>query len=140
MHKMYYRKVVVIRVWIQNSLFVSCMHAALTKTIDISNSRVVVRQVECPYTTFSFRVVYVSTHKITYGKETVMHVWSHNLPILAHMQLQPIKVRSLTVEHSFGVQITRTLHIVFELCVKEKERKKNKTEICTFDFLKCEAD
>ena len=60
---------------------------APTQKINISDSRAVIRWVELSYTTFSFRVVRLSTLKMTYRKETMMHVWGHNLPILAHVQL-----------------------------------------------------
>ena len=56
----------------------------------------------------------------------------------------------MIVEQSFGVQIIRIYHILFELCMREKKegkkerkkerRKKNKIEIFMFDFLDCEKD
>ena len=51
------------------------------------NSRAAVPYVEYPYTTTSFQVMQVSTHKMVYRKETVLCVSSHNLLILVHMQL-----------------------------------------------------
>ena len=60
---------------------------SLTKIIDISDSRAVVRKVKRPYTMFSFRVVCVIIHKMAYMKATAMHFFGHNLLILVHMQL-----------------------------------------------------
>ena len=81
----------------------------------------------------------VFTHKMAYKKVIVPCVWSHNLPILARMQLKPKKGTSLIVDHLFGVQIARIRRIVFELCMREKrkkkERKTNNIKIFTFDFL-----
>ena len=63
-------------VWIYNLLIVSHMH-----------SRAVVRLGDCPYMTFSFRVVCISMHKMGYRKEPMTCVSSHNLPVLACVQL-----------------------------------------------------
>ena len=96
-------------------------HTALTQRIDISNSRAVIRLVKHPYMTFSFRVVHVhvSTYNVVYGKETVMRVWRHELPILACMLLKK-------VEDWLDVQIT-CIHLkVFVLYVCEKKEKEEK--------------
>ena len=55
------------------------LHTALTQKMVISDSRAVVHYVEWPYTTCSFRVMHVCTHKMAYWKETMTWVWSHNL-------------------------------------------------------------
>ena len=55
---------------------------------NVSDSRAVVwyMYVERSYTC-SFQVMRVCMHKMAHQKETVMRVWSHNSPIVAHMQL-----------------------------------------------------
>ena len=60
---------------------------ALTQSMDISDSREVIGWVEHPHRTFTFQVVHVSMHKIDYRNQSVMRVWNHNFPILAHMHL-----------------------------------------------------
>ena len=76
----------------------------------------------------TFRVVRVSTHKRSHGKETATHVWSCNLLILAFMQVYPRKERPLTVEHLFGVQIVSICHKLFELCMRERKERKIETK------------
>ena len=42
----------------------------------------------------------------------------------------------MIVVQLFGVQVVQICRIIFELCVKQK--KKDKVEVFTFDFLDCE--
>ena len=65
-------------------------------------------------------------------------VFGHNSLILARMQRQPRKGRSLRVVQSFGVLIVHMRRILYELCVMEKkkeERKKNKLKFSRSVFL-----
>ena len=64
------------------------------------------------------------THKMAYRKATATRVLGHNLLILARMQLQPRKGRSLIVENSFGVRIVRIYHMLLELCLMEKKKER----------------
>ena len=58
-------------------------------------------------------------------KETVMHIWSRNSLILAHMQLNLRKRKSLTVEELFGVQ---------------RKKKEGQNQNFALAFLDCEKD
>ena len=60
-HKISYQKEVAMHVWIQNSPIVSCI-TVITLKIGISSSRAVI--VGRPYTTFTYGVVHLSTHKM----------------------------------------------------------------------------
>ena len=82
-----YRKVVAFRVWVHNSPIVSRIHAGLTNTIHLSDSRAIVRKVKSLYSTFSYEVLRVITHKMAYRKATATHVLGHNWSILTRMQL-----------------------------------------------------
>ena len=55
---MAYQKETAMRVWL-----IRISHSALTQKIDISDSKAVIRYVERPYPTSSFRVTSVSAHK-----------------------------------------------------------------------------
>ena len=60
-----------------------------------------------------------------------------SLPVVVHVLLQTRKGRCLLAEQSFGMYIISVHHIVFELCLLEKEERKktNKIDIFTFGFL-----
>ena len=62
-------------------------HITLTKRMDISDIRAIIRQVKRPYTTFSYLLVRVNIHKMAYRKATAMRIFGHNSQILACMQL-----------------------------------------------------
>ena len=68
---------------ITHESFLAC---SSTQEIDICDSRAVIQYVEC-LPTYSFQVMSVSTHKMSYRKESVMCVWSHNSPVVSHIQL-----------------------------------------------------
>ena len=72
---------------LEGYLAIRTLHPALTQKIDISDSRVVIGFVECQYTTCSFRVTSVSTHKILDRKEVALRVWTNKLPIVSRIQL-----------------------------------------------------
>ena len=74
-------------------------------------------------------------HQMAYRKAIAVHVLGYNSSILAHMQPQPRKGRSLITEHSLGVLIVRICRILFELYLM---KKKNKMKILAFHFLDCE--
>ena len=60
---------------------------SIKHTRNISDSREVIQYAERPYMTCSFQVIHVSMHKTLNWKKTAMCVWSHNSPIVSHMQL-----------------------------------------------------
>ena len=62
------------------------------------------------------------TNKIACQKVTVMHVWCHSSPVIACIQQQPRKRRSLIAWHSLHIQNVHIHPIVLELCMK-KEKK-----------------
>ena len=81
-------------------------HATLNHTRNVSDSGAVVRYTERPYMTCSFKLsVQVRTNGLL-ERETAMHDWSHNSPIVhvSQIQLQPSKQISLIVEQSFNRQ------------------------------------
>ena len=90
---------------------------------DVSDSRAVIQKVERPYKTFSFQLVRASTHKMAYRKETAMHVWSHNSPIIALAEK-----RKISDSRAF-VWCADRCHTVFELCMsKKKEERRTKSK------------
>ena len=81
---------------------------------------------ESPYTTFSFQVVYVGAHNKVYRTESVTYVWSHNLLILAHMQLK----KRIVSDSRAVVWWADCSYLSNSFCVmhegKEERRKKEK--------------
>ena len=70
-------------------LAISILHSAITQKIDNSDSTAVTGYVEYLTTTCSFLVTRISMHKMLYRKLGAFDVWTHNLPIVSHIQLQP---------------------------------------------------
>ena len=114
---------------------------ALNKQVDINNSIPVIPQVELPYTTCSFQIMFVSMHKMTYQKGAAVHFWRHKSSFLTCSQIWPRKGKSLIVEWSFGVPIICVQLTFFEWCMKKKrkkDRRKSKMEIFAFNLFDSE--
>ena len=87
----------------------------------------------------------VSALKMVYQKETATRVWSHDLLILAHMQVYSRKGKSLKVEqlfgvHIFGIHVHAIQFLSYVWRNRKKKKKKTKIEIFMFDFLDSEKD
>ena len=69
-------------------------------------------------------------HKKVYQKETMMRVWSHNLPIIAHtaltnkMQISDSRAIIWCADHSSRLYSFRVMHEGEERRKNKKERKK----------------
>ena len=68
-------------------LSIRILHTALTQENDISDSRAVIEYAERYHTTCSFRVTSVSLHNMLSRKVVTFRVWTHNSPIVSHIQL-----------------------------------------------------
>ena len=55
---------------------------------NVSYSRAVVRYAEHLYIPSTLEVKHVLRQKMEYWKKTMRHVWSFNLPVIAHIHLQ----------------------------------------------------
>ena len=67
----------------------------------------------------------------------MVRVLGHNSSILAHIELQPRKERSLIVVDSFDVRIVCIRLILLELCMtkkKKKEEKRTKLKFLRLNF------
>ena len=80
-----YWKGTAMRVWRNNLSIVSCIQNQKQK-IDTSNCRAVIWFEERPYATSGFWVMIVSRHKMLFWEEVVLHISSHNLPIVSLIQ------------------------------------------------------
>ena len=65
----------------------------ITHTIDIYDRTAIIRYVERPHKTCSFRITNVNTcmHKMSYWKEVALYVWIRNSTIVSRIQLYPRK-------------------------------------------------
>ena len=74
-------------------LFLQISPATLIYNTNVSNSTAVLLYVQHPYMTCSFQVIHVSILKMTYQKETAMHVWNRTY------RSQPTCNSNLVKEH-----------------------------------------